>query len=137
MKPCNKLLRYGLFAALAILANLATQRGVLALTGQGFGLLPALIAGTAVGLVLKYLLDKRWIFEDRSSGLAAHGRRFGLYTGMGLATTLLFWAVEYGFWWVWRTEAMRELGGLLGLTLGYGLKYWLDRRFVFTKGAAA
>lgn len=135
MSPLTKLLRYCLFAVLAIIANLASQRLVLGTLGHDFGLMPALVAGTAVGLVVKYLLDKRWIFEDRSSGLAAHGRRFGLYTAMGGVTTLLFWAVEYGFWVIWRDDALRELGAVIGLLLGYGLKYWLDRRFVFS-GAA-
>lgn len=127
----RKLVLFTGFAVLATLANLGMQRLVLAWIGTGHGLLPAMAAGTAIGLVLKYLLDKRWIFDDRSTGLVAHGRRFTLYTGMGLVTTLLFWAVEWGFWHFGRSDFWRETGAILGLALGYGLKYLLDRRFVF------
>lgn len=128
MRAGGLILRYSGFAVLAIVANLAAQRLVL---GAGAGLLAAMAAGTAAGLVLKYILDKRWIFDDRSRGLAAHGRRFTLYTGMGLVTTGLFWAVEYAFWTVGGSTSARETGAVLGLVLGYGLKYELDRRFVF------
>jgi putative flippase GtrA len=130
--------RYALFAALATLANLAAQRLVLGAAGReaaGFAL--AVLMGTAVGLVVKYLLDKRWIFDDRSTGVAAHGQRFGLYTAMGAVTTLIFWGTETAFWLVWRTDLMREAGAVLGLMVGYVVKYRLDRRFVFTPAAAA
>ncbi len=125
-------LRYAFFAVLATLANLATQRGVLWFGDSGavFGL--AVAAGTIVGLVLKYILDKRWIFGDMSVGVKAHSKRFSLYTAMGLVTTAIFWGMETAFWLVWQTDAMRELGAVLGLSVGYVVKYNLDRHFVFT-----
>ncbi len=51
---------------------------------------------------------------------------------MGLVTTTIFWGAESLFWFVWHTQAMRELGAVLGLAVGYVVKYRLDRRFVFT-----
>ncbi|SDF18740.1 GtrA family protein [Limimaricola pyoseonensis] len=129
-------LRYAGFAVLATLANLAVQRAVLALDAGPRGFMAAVFCGTLAGLVLKYLLDKRWIFDDRSRGAAAHGRRFSLYTAMGIVTTAIFWASETAFWLVWQTDAMRELGAVLGLTVGYVVKYRLDRRFVFTGSAS-
>ena len=124
-------LRYGLFAILSTVVNLATQRVSLwAYDGAG-GLFAAILAGTAAGLVLKYLLDKYFIFFDRNGGLATHGRQFALYTAMGLVTTAIFWATEYVFWLVWGTQLMREVGAVLGLAVGYIAKYQLDRRFVF------
>lgn len=129
---------YAAFAVVAIAANLLAQRAVLAVAGReaaGFAL--AVLAGTAVGLVVKYGLDKRWIFDDRSTGLAAHGRRFTLYTVMGLVTTAIFWGTETAFWLIWGTDPMRELGAVLGLSVGYVVKYRLDRRFVFTPAALA
>ena len=125
-------LRYAFFAVLATLANLATQRGVLWFGDSGTVFAFAVAAGTLVGLVLKYILDKRWIFGDMSVGVKAHSKRFSLYTAMGLVTTAIFWGMETAFWLVWQTDAMRELGAVLGLSIGYVVKYNLDRRFVFT-----
>ena len=127
-------LRYAAFAVLATLANQAAQRVVL---GFGGALLLAMVAGTGLGLVVKYALDKRWIFDDRSSGLAAHSRRFSLYTLMGVATTLIFWGFEAAFWHIGQTQLARETGAILGLAIGYAVKYALDRRFVFTAQALA
>lgn len=127
-------LRYAAFAALATLANLGAQRGVLWLTPASLGIAPAMAVGTGVGLVVKYLLDKRWIFGDRSAGLAAHGRRFTRYTLTGVLTTLIFWGAEAGAWALWHTDLAREAGALAGLTLGYVLKYRLDRAYVFDAG---
>ena len=126
------LLRYAVFAVLATLANLATQRLVLLAGDGGTAFALAVGAGTLVGLVVKYLLDKRWIFYDDATGLRAHGRKFTLYSVMGIVTTAVFWGTETAFWIFWKTDVMRELGAVLGLTIGYVIKYNLDRRFVFT-----
>jgi len=124
-------LRYAGFAAIATLANLATQRLVFATVAHEIRLLLALIAGTAVGLILKYVLDKKWIFYDAAQPLAAESRKFSAYTLTGVGTTLIFWGAEALFWWIWQTQTMREAGAVLGLTIGYVVKYNLDRRFVF------
>jgi putative flippase GtrA len=44
----------------------------------------------------------------------------------------MFWGAETASWLIWRTDVMRELGAVIGLTIGYIVKYNLDRRFVFT-----
>ena len=51
---------------------------------------------------------------------------------MGIVTTMIFWGFEAGFWYVWRSDMMRVLGEVIGLAIGYVVKYELDRRFVFT-----
>ncbi len=132
MRLQTLVLRYGAFAVAATIANLATQRGVLLLGTTGAHFAAAVGAGTIVGLVIKYALDKRWIFYDAATGLRNHGRKFSLYTAMGLITTAIFWGAETAFWLIWHTDIMRELGAVLGLAVGYVVKYNLDRRFVFT-----
>lgn len=122
-------LRYSAFAGLATLANLLAQELVLVF-GQGPVLVAlAVVFGTGVGLVVKYLLDKRWIFYDASPD---HTRQFSLYTLMGIATTAIFWGTVALFVWIWGTDLARILGTILGLSIGYVVKYNLDRRFVFT-----
>lgn len=129
------IIRYTLFAVCAMCANLAIQRIILFEGATTNRFLIAVAAGTLVGLVVKYVLDKRWIFYDRREGLRTQGRQFILYTAMSVATTGLFWGTETVFWLVWQTDAIRELGAVLGLSVGYIIKYRLDARFVFTNGA--
>ena len=124
-------LRYTAFAIIATAANLGAQRIVLQLGDTGGHFALAVAAGTMVGLVTKYLLDKRWIFLDLETGMKTHSRKFSLYTAMGIVTTAIFWGTETAFWLVWQTDLMRELGAVLGLSVGYVVKYNLDRRFVF------
>lgn len=133
---------YGLFAVAATSANLATQAAIRAALepGAGAASIPywiALIAGTGTGLVVKYLLDRRWIFRAPPGGIAVHARQFSLYTLTGVATTAIFWCTQTGFHVATGSEAMLYVGGALGLAVGYATKYWLDRRHVFERGAAA
>ena len=132
MRLQTLILRYAAFAVLATVANLATQRLVFMLGNTAVHFVMTIAAGTIVGLMIKYLLDKRWIFYDAATGLKAHGQKFTLYTVMGLITTAIFWGTETAFWLIWQTDVMRELGAVLGLSIGYVVKYNLDRRFVFT-----
>ncbi len=124
-------LRYAAFAGIATIANLAAQRGVLCFGESPGHFLAAVGAGTLVGVVVKYHLDKRWIFFDLETGLKNHSRKFTLYIAMGLITTVIFWGIETAFWLIWQNTAMRELGAVIGLSIGYVVKYQLDRRFVF------
>ncbi|GAB3127758.1 GtrA family protein [Novispirillum itersonii] len=133
MSPVTLIVRYSAFAALAMGVNLALQGAVLSVLSGPVGLGCAVVAGTGGGLVVKYLLDKVWIFQDREQGLTAHGRKFLLYTLMGLGTTGLFWATETLFYLLFRTEGMMMVGAALGLTVGYVVKYHLDRAFVFRR----
>lgn len=139
MKPWELTLRYAVFAVIATLANLGAQRLVLSgLAGDGIknhgpDLIIAIGVGTVVGLVVKYVLDKRWIFFDQSTGARAHGERFSRYTATGIFTTAIFWGMESAFWFIWLTDAMRELGAIIGLAIGYVVKFQLDKRFVFAQ----
>jgi putative flippase GtrA len=127
----NLVVRYATFAAIATVANIAAQRLIFATIDQEIRFLLALVAGTGVGLVLKYILDKKWIFFDAMRPLAAESRKFTFYTLTGIGTTLIFWGSEALFWVLWHTQSMRETGAILGLTIGYIIKYNLDRRYVF------
>jgi putative flippase GtrA len=124
-------LRYALFALVASLANLAVQSALLALLPVQFRFGAALVAGTGTGLLVKYLLDRRWIFFDRSRSLRVQGKQFTLYTLTGVATTLIFWVSETTCLIVFGSVHMAQIGAALGLTAGYFIKYRLDRRYVF------
>ncbi len=121
-------LKYIAFAVLATFCNLLVQRTILFYGDSASNFLAAMALGTIAGLIVKYVLDKHWIFHQNS----AKPETFILYSVTGLLTTLLFWGTEAFFWLVFSSDLMREFGAVLGLSVGYIVKYQLDRRFVFT-----
>ena len=137
MSPRGRLAAlYATFAAFSLIVNLGSQAlTVLCLSGKG-AIALSILVGTAAGLLTKFLLDKRYIFRFRAVDFKDNGRVFALYTGMGILTTVLFWAVEGGFNSLFGTAPMRYLGAILGLTAGYLIKYRLDKHYVFVKGRA-
>jgi putative flippase GtrA len=126
---------YAGFALIATVVNLGTQRLLLGDSVQPLRFAIALVAGTLAGMAVKYVLDSRWIFRAAPASAATHGRRIGKYAGTSVVTTLLFWGTEAAFFAVSPTQGSREAGALLGLAMGYVLKYHLDRRLVFAEGA--
>ena len=53
---------------------------------------------------------------------------------MGVVTTAIFWGMELTFNAIDSGNRSRFLGAVLGLAIGYFVKYHLDRRFVFEPG---
>ena len=122
---------YAIFALIATAANIGAQDLVIRTYSGAFDILASVVVGTGVGLVVKYILDKRYIFRFRARSVAHDTQTFALYTVMGLATTVVFWGFEFGFHHIFETKEMRYLGGVIGLTIGYLTKYHLDKRYVF------
>jgi putative flippase GtrA len=125
-------LPYALFAAAATLVNIGSQDISLFIYAGSFSLITSLALGTLTGLIVKYVLDKRYIFRYQVDNIGHEGRTFYLYALMGVATTAIFWLFEFGFDYAFDSKGMRYLGGMVGLAIGYFAKYQLDRRFVFT-----
>jgi putative flippase GtrA len=127
-------LRYVGFAVLATAANLLAQEATVRLVPWA-PLLVSIAMGTGVGFVVKYLLDKHLVFFDASRTRTEEARKVVLYGLFSVATTLVFWVFEFGFFALWGTSTAKYAGALLGLGVGYAVKYGLDRRFVFTGSA--
>ena len=127
---------YAIFALFATAANIAAQDLVIRTYSGAYDILASVLVGTGVGLVVKYVLDKRYIFHFQARSITHDTMTFALYTFMGLATTTIFWGFELGFHYVFETKEMRYVGGVIGLVLGYLIKYQLDKRYVFRTEAA-
>jgi putative flippase GtrA len=126
---------YTVIALIATAANLGAQ-ALSAWLWRGLGQIEiSIVLGTGIGLVVKYLLDKIFIFRFKAASAAHDLQTFVLYTGMGVATTLIFWGFEFGFYKAFQDKNLRYLGALIGLALGYWAKYHLDKRFVFRAAA--
>ena len=90
--------------------------------------------GTGVGLITKYILDKKYIFFYQTKTMIKNLTTFILYTSTGVITTAVFWGFELSFYFAFpETQAAKYVGGIIGLTIGYTLKYFLDKHLVFKK----
>jgi putative flippase GtrA len=124
-------IKYTIFAAIATLFNLLFQYFSF-LVYIGFGsLYVAMLFGTLAGLVAKYILDKKFIFYHIPTDKKDNTKKFALYSLMGVFTTILFWGVEIAFDTLSQDPNTKYLGAVIGLSIGYVIKYFLDKKYVF------
>jgi putative flippase GtrA len=128
---------YIFFACISTVSNIATQAVTVRVYHGSLAIPASVAAGTAVGLVVKYLLDKRWIFRWKPQNTRHDAGTFLLYALTGVVTTAIFWGCEYFFAHKFQTEGMRYVGGVVGLAIGYVVKYRMDKIFVFSARASA
>jgi putative flippase GtrA len=122
---------YTLFAVLSTVINIGSQMLSIWLYKGPYLIEISILVGTAAGLPLRYVLEKRYIFAFTSNNLAHDGKLFIFYSAMGLITTLIFWGTEYAFHLIYGTDLMRYAGGIVGLAVGFYVKYQLDKKYVF------
>ncbi len=122
---------YALLAVIATFTNIGAQEASIRVYAGAYGVPLSVAVGTLVGLFVKYVLDKRYIFQFRARDVVHDGRTFILYAMAGVATTMVFWGFEFGFHWLFASKEMRYLGGIIGLAIGYFTKYQLDKRYAF------
>lgn len=124
-------LAYSVFAIVATAANIASQDLSLQLYRGHYTVFFSVMIGTMAGLLVKYYLDKKYIFRFKVKSAVHDSRTFFLYSLMGILTTVIFWGFEFTFDYLYQSKEMRYLGGTIGLAIGYYIKYQLDKRFVF------
>jgi putative flippase GtrA len=49
----------------------------------------------------------------------------------GGGTTIIFWTTEVLFDALWQVEIAKYIGAVVGLSIGYSIKYFLDKKYVF------
>ena len=122
---------YTLFAVLSTAINIGSQILSIWIYEGPFSVEISILVGTAMGLPLRYFLEKRYIFNFTSNNLVHDGKLFVFYSVMGVITTLIFWGTEYASHLIYDTDFMRYLGGIIGLSIGFYVKYQLDKKYVF------
>lgn len=124
-------IKYTLFAVISTLLNLLFQYLSLSLYNGIGELYMAMFWGTLAGLVSKYILDKKYIFYHVPEGKNDDFMKFMLYSLMGVITTIIFWGTEIMFDQMIEGEYAKYLGAIVGLSIGYIIKYNLDKKYVF------
>jgi len=87
--------------------------------------------GTLAGLVTKYVLDKEYIFCHTPTDKTDDARKFVIYSFMGVFTTIIFWGTEITFNAIFENPYAKYMGAVIGLMIGYIIKYFLDKKYVF------
>jgi putative flippase GtrA len=124
-------IKYIIFALISTLFNLVFQYFSFELY-SGFGsLYSAMFFGTLAGLIVKYILDKKFIFYHVVENKKEDAKKFALYSLMGVFTTLIFWGTEITFDTLLQDPNAKYLGAVIGLSIDYIIKYFLDKKFVF------
>jgi putative flippase GtrA len=124
-------IKYALFAILATGINIGAQYMSLIIYSGQYSLYLAMFWGTLAGLIVKYILDKKYIFQFQTKDIKEDSLKFILYSLMGVITTLIFWGFELTFNFLLSFESAKYFGAIIGLSIGYITKYQLDKRYVF------
>lgn len=90
-----------------------------------------LCIGTFLGFVTKFVLDKFIVFKEKHKNMGHTFKQFLLYAFNAVFTTMIFWGFEFSFKFAFTFEHSELIGGLIGLAIGYTVKFFLDRKFVF------
>lgn len=122
--------RYAISAVVSVAANLVGQQ-ITVVSAPAAPLMVSILVGTITGFIVKYLIDKIWTFREAYTNPRAEAHRITLSGLFSVLTTLIFWAFELGFNTLWQTDFAKYAGAVLGLSIGYIIKFQLDRRHVF------
>ena len=124
-------IKYIIFAVISTLFNLLFQYFSFEVYSSLGSLYVAMFIGTLAGLVVKYVLDKKFIFYHEVKNKKDDAKKFALYSLMGVFTTIIFWGTEIAFDALYEDPNAKYIGAVIGLSIGYVIKYFLDKKFVF------
>ena len=122
---------YVSFASISIIINIFSQYIIFSLFIHQYVIYLAILTGTSLGLITKYILDKVFVFKYKLKNLYDYSKNFSMYMLTGVFTTMIFWTFEYTFYMIFDNELAKYIGAIIGLTIGYTVKYVLDKKFVF------
>ena len=133
MKKLVKTVKYFIFACIATSLNIGTQKlfFVLYTHNNDYSIYIAMLLGTVIGFITKYFLDKNFIFYYKADSGKQNFFLFVLYSAMGVVTTVIFWGTELLFDYLFPFDEAKYIGAIIGLSIGYTSKYFLDKKFVF------
>jgi len=117
----NKILKFKFYSTIIFFSKKIT-----------YGLLIQMAFATIIAFIFKYLIDKIFIFKDNTKYLSkTHFKQIFLYGFFAVFTTLIFWAAELSFKQFLNFKNSHYVGAVIGLAIGYTIKFILDRKFVF------
>ena len=92
----------------------------------------AIITGTITGFISKYYFDKNFILKDKTSLILDKSKQILKYLIL-LYLHSHFLDNRISILDYLYTHSAREIGAVIGLSIGYYLKYKLDKKYVFNQ----
>lgn len=123
---------YSLFSFISAFVNISAQIVTRAIYSGPFDIEIAIFFGLITGLLVKFFLDKFYIFKSNNF-LNKSKLIFLFYVITSIFTTLIFIGFQYLFIFIFGDLWIVYIGAILGLIVGYFTKYHLDKSFVFKR----
>ena len=89
------------------------------------------IAAVGVTYIIKFFLDKYIVFKKSSLKIKETSEEFFKYFGFAILTTILNVGIQFILTNLFNTPL--EVSIIVALSIGYITKFFLDKKFVFTK----
>jgi len=89
------------------------------------------IAAVGVTYIIKFFLDKYIVFKKSSLKIKETSEEFFKYFGFAILTTILNVGIQFILTNLFKTPL--EVSFIVALPIGYITKFFLDKKFVFTK----
>lgn len=89
------------------------------------------IAAVGITYIIKFFLDKYFVFKKSSLKMKETSQEFLKYFGFAILTTLENVGIQFILSNLFNTPI--ELSTPIALSIGYLTKFFLDRKYVFTK----
>jgi putative flippase GtrA len=105
----NNISKYAMCALIAIFFNILVRELSLRLYDRLYSIIISVLSGTVIGLIVKYLLDKKYIFKHYVNGLINNGKMLAFYISTGIITTLIFWTFEFSFEYILKYKLDKNL----------------------------
>ncbi len=89
------------------------------------------IVATGITYIIKFFLDKYLVFKKTSLKIKETSEEFSKYFGFAILTTIENIGIQFILTNVF--NAPLEVSVIIALSIGYVSKFFLDRKYVFTK----
>ena len=89
------------------------------------------IVATGITYIIKFFLDKYLVFKKTSLKIKETSEEFSKYFGFAILTTIENIGIQFILTNLF--NAPLEVSVIIALSIGYVTKFFLDRKYVFTK----
>jgi len=128
--------KYMAYSFLTLILNIGIQSITLNITGRSTeAVILAIVVATVVSFVVKFFIDKNIIFKTKKGHQNERRKQVLLYAVFSIGTTLIYILVEMIFHFSFDSadlyEKKEEIGAIIGLLMGYSIKYIVDMKITF------